>query len=81
MTDKELYDFLTADEDKASRTPRLDLKNNIEAYKKQALVAAKYLLYGPVVVLNIKNATSVGEIERILITARKNMKDRGLYDD
>lgn len=76
MTDKELYDFLTADEDKvSSRTPRLDLKKNIKAYKKQALVAAKDLLYGPVVVLNIKNAGSVGEIERILLKARKNMKD------
>ena len=82
-TNKELYDSLITDEDenKVSRTPRLDLKQKLKLYRKQAITAAKDLSYGNVVVNNIKNATSVGEIERILITARKNMKDRGIYDD
>ena len=56
-------------------TPRIDLKQELELYRKQAITAAKELLYGNVVVNNIKNAGSVGEIERILIAARKNMKD------
>ena len=56
-------------------TPRIDLKQELKLYRKQAITAAKELLYGNVVVNHIKNAGSVGEIERILIAARKNMKD------
>lgn len=56
-------------------TARIDLKQELKLYRKQAITAAKELLYGNVVVNNIKNAGSVGEIERILIAARKNMKD------
>lgn len=55
-------------------TPRIDLKQELKRYRKQAITAAKDLLYGNVVVDNIKNAGSVGEIERILITAKKKMK-------
>lgn len=57
------------------RTPRIGLKQELKTYRKQAITAAKDLLYGTVVVDNIKNAESVGEIERILLKARKNMKD------
>lgn len=73
-TNEELYIFLD-DNDNTSRTPRLDLRHELKAYRKQAVIAAKELLYGDVVIIDIQKATSIGEIERILSTARKNMKN------
>lgn len=44
-------------------------------YKQQAIRAAKDLCYGEEVIRRIKNAKSDVEIERIMATARKQMKD------
>lgn len=43
-------------------------------YKRQALTAAKDLCYGNEVIARIKMSQSAAEIDRIMATARKNMK-------
>lgn len=47
---------------------------NVEAYRAKALEAANELYYGKEVKKKIKSAKSVGEIARIMITARRNKK-------
>ena len=43
------------------------------AYKHEALKAAHDLCYGDRVINKIKNAKSIGEISRIMATARQRM--------
>lgn len=45
-------------------------RNKDKDYKKQAITAAKQLLYGPEVILKIKNAKDNNEIEKIMRNAR-----------
>lgn len=47
---------------------------NVEAYRAKALEAATELYYGKEVKKKIKSAKSVGEIARIMITARREKK-------
>lgn len=47
---------------------------NVEAYRAKALEAATELYYGKEVKKKIKSAKSVGEIARIMITARRDKK-------
>lgn len=47
---------------------------NVEAYRAKALEDANELYYGKEVKKKIKSAKSVGEIDRIMITASRNKK-------
>ena len=45
-----------------------------KTYRADALKAAKELGYGDEVIRRIKNAKTDGEIERIMVTARRSMR-------
>lgn len=46
------------------------MDNVVSQYKRQAIKAAKNLLYGDKVIEKIKNAKTEGEIDRIMKAAR-----------
>ena len=56
-----------------TKMPALDF-DELKSYKKQAITAAKELCYGEDVVKQIVRANSNTEIDRILKSARLNMK-------
>lgn len=49
-------------------------ESSVEAYRADALTAAKELCYGDEVIRRLRNAKTEGEIERIMVTARKSRK-------
>ena len=52
-----------------------DLPHETREYKKQAIKAAKGLKYDGEVIYRLERAKTVGEISRIMITARKSECD------
>lgn len=46
---------------------------SLREYRRGALKAAKELCYGAKVITKIKDAKTIGEISRIMATARKNL--------
>lgn len=55
--------------------PRIDFKVGLKTYKNQSIRIARDLLYGESVVDRIKKAKSIIEVDRVLTTARKAMRD------
>lgn len=70
--DEDIYPGSAVDYIKSVEKERVITKRTEEeAYKVQAIKAARDLQYGDEVVAKIKNAKTDGEIARIMITARK----------
>ena len=44
---------------------------SLKLYKKDAMTVARDLCYGPKIILQIHDAKSISEVERIMVSARK----------
>jgi len=58
----------------ASKGAYFDSRNEFKSRKRHAITAAKELGYGGEVLAKLKEATTDGEIERIMRSARHNQK-------
>lgn len=62
------------EEVKKKRGRRKGYHNEPKSYRQEALKAAKDLLYGPEVIVDIRNAKTDAEIEHIMNTARQSSR-------
>ena len=45
---------------------------DVDIYRKEALITAKELSYDNTIISSLKNAKTINELTRIMVTARKN---------